>query len=381
MNEREINSLEGLAYLATNVSNSNLSCWKREGKLIIGYTCSYIPVEIFHAAGVFPYRIGARGCRETTLADAVMAPITCSFARCCLELALRGEYNFLDGLVFMNGCENMRRMCDNWIHKIDFKFSCFISVPHKTDEDAIEWYKQELNIFKGKLEEFVGVRITNGGLRNSIQLCNQTRHLLKRLYELRKAENPPLTGAEVQDIVVMGNAMPKEEYNRLLEKVIARASERKGLTNYRARLMIIGNMLDDSTYTKTIEESGGLVVTDASCFGALSFWKPVESTGEPIGNIARAYLNDFHCPRMPHKQIEMCHLIKEMVENFRVDGVIFERMMYCNLWSGETMALEKVSRDLNTPLLIVDREYIPGGLGQLRTKVQAFLEMIKGDKR
>ena len=349
--------------------------------MIIGYTCSYIPVEIMHAAGVFPYRIGARESRETTLADAVMSSITCSFARCCLELVLRGEYKFLDGLVFMNGCENMRRMCDNMTHKIDFKFVSFISVPYKTDVDAIEWYMEELNIFKGKLEKFVGARITNEKLRKSIEIFNKTRQLLKRLYELRRSVNPPLTGTEVQDIVVMGNAMPREEYNRLLEKMIARASERKGLNNYRARLMIVGNMLDDSTYTKAIEESGGLVVTDASCFGGLSFWKPIEVTGDPIGDIVRAYLGDFRCPRMPDKQIQMCRLIKEMVEKFGVDGVIFERMMHCNLWCGETIALEKISRELNIPLLIVDREYIPSGLGQLRTKIQAFLEMIMGDKK
>lgn len=380
MNQRE-NALEKLTRLAPTVSNSAVKEWKSEGKSIVGYICSYIPEEIFHAAGILPYRIGARGCQYTTLADAVMAPITCSFARCCLELALRGEYNFLDGLVFMNGCDGMRRMCDDWVHKVDVGFSCAISVPHKTDEDAVEWYKQELCTLRDKLQELSGVSITREGLQNSIQICNQTRQLLKRLYELRQRHNPPLAGAEVQDIVVMANAMPKQDYNNLLEEAIGEASERKGLTDYRARLMIVGNMLDDSGYTRLIEELGGLVVTDFSCFGTLSFWRPVNSTKEPMDAIANAYLGGVTCPRMPCNQAPMRDLMKEMVEAFRVDGIIFERMMYCNLWSGETMALEKIAQDMNIPLLVLDREYITAGLGQVRTRIQAFLEIIEGGKR
>jgi benzoyl-CoA reductase/2-hydroxyglutaryl-CoA dehydratase subunit BcrC/BadD/HgdB len=375
------NALEKLTSLACTVSNSAVNEWKSKGKLIMGYICSYIPEEIFHAAGILPYRIGARGCRETTSADAVMAPITCSFARCCLELALRGEYNFLDGLVFMNACDGMRRMCDNWVHKIDVGFSCAISVPQKTDQDAIAWYKQELYTLKDKLQEFSGVSITDESLRNSIQICNQTRRLLKRLYELRQRQNPPLTGAETQDIVIMANAMPKEDYNSLLEESIGQAGERKGSTGHKARLMIVGNMLDDSSYTKFIEEAGGLVVTDFSCFGTLSFWRPVNSTEEPMDGLASAYLDRVTCPRMPCKQAAMRDLMKEMVETFQVDGIIFERMMYCNLWSGETMALEKIATEMKIPLLVLDREYIAAGLGQLRTRIQAFLEMIEGGKR
>lgn len=375
-----MNALENLLSLASNVSNTAVNDWKGQGKFIIGYTCSYIPMEIFHAASILPYRVGARGCQQTTLADSVMAPITCSFARCCMELALRGEYGFLDGLVFMNGCETMRRMCDNWTHKIDLRFTCAISVPHKRDLDAMEWYKQELRMLTDKLEESLGISITHEGLQNSIQLCNRTRYLLRRLYELQQAQNPPLTGAEIQDIVIMANAMPKEEYNKLLEDVISQANERKRSTNYKARLMVIGNVLDDSTYTKVIEELGGLVVVDASCFGTFSFWEPINLTDEPLDSIVKAYLNNIPCPRMPHRQIAMRNFIKEMVEAFNVDGVIFERMMYCTLWSGETMALEKDLRELNIPLLILDKEYIPSGLGQLRTRIQAFLEMLEGIK-
>jgi len=269
-------------------------------------------------------------------------------------------------------------MCDNWRYKVGTQFFHCLSVPHKSDEDAIGWYKQELSMLKDSLEQFFGATITNKQLQHSVRVCNETRRLLKRLYELRKRENPSLSGVEAQNITVMVNAMPKEEYNKLLERVIDEIGSREGITDYKLRLMVIGCSLDDATYTEIIEELGGLIVTDASCFGTMFFWESVELTEQPLDGIARAYLNRVPCPRIPGTHIARCNYIKEMVEAFDVDGVILEKMMYCSLWGGEEMSLQRDLQELNIPLLILDREYIPSGLGQLRTRVQAFLEMIKG---
>ena len=194
---------------------------------------------------------------------------------------------------------------------------------------------------------------------------------------MRKRKNPPISGAEAQNISVMANAMPKEEYNKQLQDLINEIDNRQGMADHRARLMIIGSILDDSNYTGIIEELGGLIVTDVSCFGTISFWEPIKLNGDPIDSIARAYLNRIPCPRMPGKQITRKKYIDEMAKAFAVDGIIFERMMYCNFWGGETMSIEKDLQELNIPLLILDREYIQSGLGQLRTRVQAFLEMIE----
>lgn len=367
-----------LAELSEYISNSIITDWKKQGKPILGYICQYMPIEIPHAAGILPYRIRAKGCDKIDIADSVMASNTCSFARSCLELALRGEYGFLDGLVTMNSCDTMRRMIDNWKHKIDTQFIHFISIPYKSDYDAIEWFKQELSMFKDSLETFFGVTITDDRLRNSVHICNETRNLLKRLYGLRTAKNPPLSGAEAQSIAVMANALPKEEFNELIKRAIDEIEERDGITDYKSRLMIIGCHADDSLYTEIIEELGGLVVIDISCFSTLSLWEPIQLTAQPLDGIASAYLNRVSCPRMPGKQAAMVKMIKDMLEAFSVDGIIIERMIYCNIWSCEMVTLQDDLQEADIPLLVLDREYIPSGLGQLRTRVQAFLEMIKG---
>ncbi len=371
-------ALQTLNQLYGSIPSRYLEDWKGQNKPVVGYVCSYIPREILDAAGILPYRIGARGCSATSMADAVMSPITCSFARCCLELALKGDYGFLDGLVSMNSCENMRRMCDNWRYKVGTPFFHFISVPYKSNEDAIEWYREELHMFKKNLEQFFGITITDEKLQNSIRMNNETRRLLKKLYNTRRRKKPPLSGAESQQISVMANSMPIEEYNKLIARLLDEIDSKEGITNKRARLMIIGSCLDDSRYTELIEELGGLVVADASCFGTFSVWDQVQLVGDPLDSIARSYLNRVPCPRMPGKQLVRLNHIKEILDTFEVDGVIFERMVNCNLWGGETMSLVKDFQELDISLLTLDREYIPSGIGQLRTRVQAFLEMIAG---
>ena len=372
---------EKLSEMADSILNPFVEDWKKQGKPVLGFTCSYVPREIIHAAGILPYRIRAGGSGERTMGDVRMSQITCPFSRSILELALKGEYAFLDGLISMNSCECMRRMCDNWVNEIDTDFFHFLSVPYKSSEEAVEWFREELQLFRENLEKSFDVAITDEKLRDSIKIHNKTRELLRRLYDLRKRKDPQVSWVETQKIGTMFGAMPVEEYNAQLERLIDEIESRKGITDYRARLMVIGTPLDNPSNSQAIEDLGGLVVTDLSCFGAISFWDPVDLEGDALSNIAGTYLNDPRCPRMPGKGGERFDLIKEMAESFDIDGIVFERMMFCNIWGGETMSLEKDVKELNIPMLIIDTEYAPGSEGQIGTRVEAFLEMIEGRAR
>ena len=369
---------KNLAELAASIMNPYVEEWKGQGKPAVGYICSYIPKEVIHAAGILPCRVGARGCTSTDEADVWMAPITCSFARGCLEMALEGEYGFLDGLVSMNACECMRRMCDNWTHQVEMPFSYYMSVPYKSDEGAVDFYEEELHLFQGTLEKHFGAAITDEGLENSIRLSNETRRLLRKLHETRKSEAPSLTGAEIQKIAILSTAMPLEAFNPMLEVFLEEVDAREGTTGHPARLMVIGSPMDDPRLTEIIEEFGGLIVTDATCFGAYSYWDSIEPVGDPWRSVASYYLKRPGCPRMPQKSGDRLAYIGEMARAFDVDGIIFERMLFCNLWGGETLPLDEGLQEMDIPMLLLDREYIPGAIGQLRTRLQAFTEMIKG---
>ncbi len=209
--------LEELSKLS--VSDRVVDEWKEKNRKIIGFFCSYIPEEIIYAGGMFPYRIKARGCTETASADVYMSHVNCTFSRCCLDLALKGRYKFLDGVVSMNSCDSLRRVYDIWRHAIEMPFFHFISVPHKISDETVNWYRDEISRFKESLERSFGVEITDEHLMDSIRIYNETRNLLRELYMLRKSKNPPITGAEVHDVVVAATSIPKEQYNILLREL------------------------------------------------------------------------------------------------------------------------------------------------------------------
>jgi benzoyl-CoA reductase/2-hydroxyglutaryl-CoA dehydratase subunit BcrC/BadD/HgdB len=269
-------------------------------------------------------------------------------------------------------------MCDNWTHEIRMPYTYYMSVPYKSDEGAIDFFEEELHLFQESLEKHFGVSITDEGLGNSIGLSNETRRLLKGLHEMRRRKVPPLTGAEMQKMAILSTAMPPEACNRLLQEFIEELDGRRGVTGHQARLMVIGSPMDDTRLAEIIEGLGGLIVTDATCYGAYAYWEPIDSLGDPWRSLAGYYLKRSGCPRMPQTSEARLAFIRGMAKAFEADGIVFERMLFCNLWGGETLPLEEGLQEMGIPLLLLDREYIPGAVGQLRTRLQAFIEMIKG---
>jgi len=372
-----MSALEELTGLAGNLVNPTVQDWKGKGKKIVGFFCSYVPEEILYAADVFPYRVRASGCTETTSADVYMSHLNCSFVRSCLQFALEGRHEFLDGLVFTNSCDHVRRLYDVLRETVDFPFMHFISVPHKVSGEAIAWYKDELTELRENVERSFGVEITEASLSNAINVYNETRSLLKRLYELRQRKRPPLTGAESLSVVLAGTTTPKDQYNQLLRRLLEELSEREGISDYRARLMIAGGGgCDNPAYFQIMEDLGGVIVVDSLCFGSRYFWEPVEIGDDLMLSLAKSYLNRPSCPGMVDKVAERGDFVKEMVEGFKVDGVVFQRIRYCDLWGGQLLHLRRKLRESNIPLLSLEREYMLSGTGQLKTRVQAFLERI-----
>ncbi len=374
-------ALEELTKLAGELTNPAVREWKASGKKAVGFFCSYVPEEILYAGGILPCRVRAPGCAGTTDADVYLSHLNCTYMRACLQYALDGSYSHLDGLAFTNSCDHVRRIYDilREIRPGDYPLLHMISVPHKSDEDLIVWFSEELGAFKEIIESTFGVEITEAGLRDAIAVYNESRELLKRLYDLRKGDKPPISGAEALSVILAGYSLPREQYNDLLRQLLEELESREGISGYRARLMIAGSGgFDDPAYIDVMEELGGLVVTDSLCFGSRSFWEPVSVDGDPLLAIARAYLERPSCPRMVDRVVERCDFVKRMVADFRVDGVVFQRMRYCDLWGGQLLYLEKDLREAGIPMLSLEREYGMGGLGQLTTRIQAFLERIEG---
>ncbi len=363
---------------AETLVNPVLQRWKDQGGKVVGYFCSTVPEEIITAAGLTPFRMRATGSTGTEESDAFYSSINCSFPRHCFNQVLTGDFKFLDGIVCVNSCDHVRRIYDNWKRFVPTDFIEMMSLPRKTGPDQVGWYTEELAMLKDKVGKHFGVEITDDRLWEAVKLHNETRRLQKKLYELRKQEKPPITGAETLAVMVAGTAMPKEQYNEKLRELLDELSGTEGPGGHRARLLIVGGILDDPAYIKVIEDQGGLVVTDSTCFGSRLMWVEVdENASDPISALAQYYLTDRpSCPRMYGEHDNRAQYVIDMCREFNCDGVIGERLIFCDSWLVEHYMLGQDLKAAGIPMLKLDREYLTSGIGQLRTRVQAFLETM-----
>ena len=371
-------AFEELVGAAAGLMNPAIEEWKAAGGKVVGYFCSHVPVEVLTAAAVLPFRMRGTGSTGTELADASFSSINCSFPKHTFNQALRGEFDFLDGLICISSCDHVRRVYDNWKQQLSTPYLTVMSLPKKIGEAQVDWYYEEINILREGLGKFLGVEITDDRLRDAIKQVNETRSLQRQMYELRKRERPPISGAEALAVMVAGSSLPRERYNDLLRTLLADLENVQGKSGYRARLMIVGSELDDPEYLQVIEDQGGLVVTDSICFGTRTMWVDCSETEpDPVRALARYYIQERpSCPRMNGAQPARAQFVQDMVREFAVDGVIGERMQFCDFWCAEHYMNKADLKEAGIPFIQIDREYILSGKGQLQTRIQAFLETM-----
>ena len=356
---------------------------KASGQKVIGWVCTYVPEEILHAAGALPVRIsGYAG--ETDLQDgtAYFYVNNCSFARSCLQLALRGEYGYLDGLVAGSTCDGARRLFDLWQHYVPVPFHHILTVPRKYSERAVDLYLSQVVLLKKQLEDYLKVEITGESLMKSIDLYNESRSLLKALNDLRKADEPPIDGSQTMEVLNASSRMPKETFNDCLRELLRELEHSERRCKGRARIMIAGSALNNTEFIRSIEEIGGLVVTDELCTSTRYWYNQVTTSGRdnPLRAIAHRYLNNFPCARMFPSE-ERFQRMLNLIREFRVDGVISQTIRYCSPYSNDLPLLTETLNRSGIPMLSLDVEYGTSGSGQIMTRVQAFLEMLEAKRK
>lgn len=351
--------------------------WKGQGKKVLAWQCTYVPEELIWAAGALPVRMTGDS-QELGLeeANAYLYINTCSFCRSCLELALGGEWDFLDGYVSCATCDGARRLADVWRTYLSIPLLYNLTVPRETTEGAHQLYLEEVRELKRRLEEFFGEEITEEALREATALYNKTRALLKELYELRKADRPPISGAETLEVVNAGFRMPKDQFNLLLEKILKEARSGKRALSGKTRFMVTGSPLNNPEMIRAMEELGGLVVVDELCMGTRYWTDPVDTShSDPLEAISRRYLNNFPCARMVPCE-KRFNRVLDLVRDYRVDGVVSQIVRYCVPYAHDQPLLCKRLEEQGIGVLELDVEYGMGGIGQIRTRVQAFIEML-----
>ncbi len=355
------------------------------GKKVIGYFCCFVPDEIITAFDMVPYRIQGSQSQPIDQADAYIEPMACPFARSCFNLALKGQYDFLDGFVAPHSCDTIERMYHIWRHNKPAPFNHLINVPHMLGPSSDTFYRSELSYFIKNLEDWSGRKFDPDKLKDAVKLYNQRRALLRELYELRKSDPPLVSGTEVTTVLVAGMGIPATEHMDLVRQYIADVKARPAPKAEKLpRIFIWGNEIDDTAFINLVEESGARVVMDDLCTGTRFFWDDVPETADPLDGIVARYLYT-HCPRSNVPQMETrgkdlenrYGYIGQFIRDWGADGAIFYIVRYCDTCELEGPDLKEYLNGMNIPVLMIEDDYSTSTIGQLRTRVQAFLEMVE----
>ena len=347
-----------------------------DGRIPIGYSCSFVPEALLMADRLFPVRLQAPGVAGTEIADNYLSGFVCSYARSLLEFALEDRYDLIKGWVFVPSCAHMQRLFDNLEYLKKPVFNHILDVPRKVNEATIAWQAEELRMLSDRLASHFGVDMGEASLKKAIVEWNNFAALVLSIGEMRKRPDPPITGAEFHRVVMASLTSPKDLILPYIQELHNEIAGRQGQKNYRARLLLVGSHLHDPEFIRIIESQGGLVVADRFCTGSIPGLGFIEPGNDPIMALAEYTFKKTMCPRMMENFDLRLQTIIETVREYRVDGVVIEIIKFCDLWGVDSMPLVSALRKEGIPVLKLEREYRMGGEGQLRTRVQAFIESM-----
>lgn len=348
-----------------------------DGQVPVGYTCSYVPRALLSVKGLVPVRMRAPGATGTEIADIYLSNVTCSYTRSLLEYALDDRYAFLGGWVFAAGCDHVRRLLDNLAYLVTPDFTHIIDAPHRKGEIALEWYVEELRLLSKKIADHFKVDTGKRALAKAIADQNRLNGKLRDIATLRKRKHPPLSGTDFQKLMIAALTAPQHLLEDELAHIRDALDQKEGIDDYRARLMIVGGNIDDTAFIQVIESTGGLVVADRFCTGSMPGLNLINEDRDPMAAIAEQTLSETACPRMMEGFAERLEAVLRIKEDYNVDGIIVENLKFCDIWGIESALLVNELREAGIPALRLERDYQVSGEGQLRTRVQAFLERMK----
>jgi benzoyl-CoA reductase subunit C len=362
---------------------------KATGKKIIGYPCAYVPLEMLTALDLVPYRIYGNIREPITEADRALPTSFCPYIRSCLDRALNGKDDFLDGLVTAHSCDPQHRTAHVWESCVKYSYTHFIDMPGTVRADSLEYFKGQLGDFKKTLEVFTGKKLAPAKLKAAIESHNRQRSLVQELYGLTRPVPPLISGAELVQVIKALMSLPVAEGNILLDQVIAEVKKRtNGPKKKPARLLIWSSTLDDSEVMQVFEDKANVVMNE-DCGGFRAFRGSVKLTSDPLEGLADYYMKEITCARTFRQSTlgetkkdyardlqSRFGYLKGIVRDWKINGAVLLLVRYCDPFAFEMPSLKDYLDRIGVPSTYIEYDYTVGALAQLRTRVEAFLETI-----
>lgn len=355
---------------------------KDQGIPVVGSYCTYFPQEIAMAMGAATVSLCSTSDETIAEAEKDLPKNLCPLIKSSYGFAKTDKcpfFYFSDVVVGETTCDGKKKMYELMSK---FKDTFVMELPNSQSEDSLKLWKKEIIRFKEYLEKKFDVEITEEQIREAVKVNNEARRSLKKLYEVMRHDPAPISGYDLFK-VLYGSTFKFDrkqipgEVNALVDKIEKEYAEGK-MQEKKPRILITGCPIGGATekIIRAVEDNGGIVVTYENCSGAKSIDKLVDENNPDVYDaIARRYLN-IGCSVMTPNPNRF-ELLGRLIDEYQVDGVVEMTLQACHTYNVETLSVRKfVNEEKHIPYINVETDYSQADIGQLNTRITAFIEML-----
>jgi len=378
---------EKMTYFDSVIPNASaaIKSVRDQGKKFVGFYCVFAPQELIVAADAVPVTLCAT--KEEPIADGekYLPRNFCPLIKSSYGFAITGKCAFFNNSEFIIGettCDGKKKMFELME---TFKPTVVLEVPQSAKgETQKKYWRSEVARCKQEIEKRLGVTITEDKMKAAIKELNEQRALMRELASLNTAIPAPLSGLDLLKVMWARNfTFDRAAFNQQLKDLIAELKTMKtkgeGAFPKTAKRIIVTGVptgVGAEKVLKIIEESGGAIVYIENCSGMKQYLHDVATTGSPLDAIADKYLQT-PCSCMSPNAGRL-ELLANLAKEYHADGVVDVTWTGCHTYNVESRVLKDyLAKHGNVPLLQIETDYSQGDAGQIKTRVEAFLEMAK----
>jgi benzoyl-CoA reductase/2-hydroxyglutaryl-CoA dehydratase subunit BcrC/BadD/HgdB len=366
---------------------------KEKGKKVIGYNCMFAPIELILAADAIPVRVGSGWYDASKLGDRIVPVEVCPIVRSTIGAKMIGLSPYLelsDAIINPLTCDGMTKLSEILA---DYKPIWTMCTPRvKDDPQSMSLWREEINALKVKIEDLTGVKITGKKLRAAIELRQRATKAFRRLQDIRKG-SPVIMG---RDAMLVNQTSMWDDIERWTQKTEELCDELEKRAQQKIwacppdtpRVIVTGTPMiwpDNWKLPNLIEESSpqGVLVADELCSSDRILYDPVGvdewTMHDMINAVAERYLMTSTCPCFTSKDgnEDRINWLVDKIKEFKINGVIYYVVRGCMLYAMEYTRIKKILDRMNIPVYYLDTEYTREDVGQMKTRVEAFLEMLQ----
>lgn len=364
---------------------------QNKGDKIIGAFCAYFPEEIVLAANAIPLILCGGADFSVADAEKILPRNTCPLIKSSFGFRIAKLCPYFlsaDLLVGETTCGGKKKMYELLN---EYTPTYTLHLPHKKDDEARKLWLNEVKIFKNKVEELTGNKITYDKLKTSINRVNRKRRILQRLYNTRKTNPPPISGKDVLLTIQLAFFDEVDRFIEKTEELVDELEERiengEGVVpKDTPRILISGTPMTVPNWKlhDIIEKSGAIVVAEESCTGTRYFSDLIEekdngSVSTQIKNLAERYLH-INCACFT-PNTERPEDVIRLAKEYNADGVVYYVLQFCHEFNTEFTKVERALKAEGIPVIKIETDYSQSDTGQLKTRLETFIDILKSNKK